>query len=181
MEGLATVAGEWFRPIEVGGRAYRLAPPRLRDLAALEAEILARQPDPLEQAARAAQHVPADQAKAFWDAAFAAARKVRRLTLQDLEDLPEATQAAAAAFLLLQRHHASEVTTIDEALAWCERAAAEHGPRLKEILASVREPDGGPHDDGAQEKKRTAAERTGVDSSGTAPSGSVGRPASRSI
>jgi len=178
MDGLARITGDWYRPIEVAGRTYRLVQPRLRDLAALEAEILARQPDPLEQAARAAAHVPANQARAFWDAAFAAARKARSLSLEDLDQLPEATRAAASAFLLLRRHHSDEIQSLDDAMAWCERAAAEHGTGLQAILAAVREPD---EPDEPREKKRpdpSPARPAGESCSAAAPSDSAGRPPS---
>lgn len=140
MDGLARATGNLFREMTVGGKAWRLAPPRLRDFAALEAELLARQPDPIQQAAAVAAQVPPEQQKAFWQEAFAATAKQRRVSLGQLEDLPEMTQLAASAFLALRRHHADEIRTLDDAFTWMENALEEHGMEVGATLqAAVQE------------------------------------------
>lgn len=127
MDGLARSSGKLFREISVGGKTYRLATPRLADLAALEAELLARLQDPLEQAAKAAVHLPPDAHKTLWEAAFAASQSGRRFDVADIDTLPMTLRAAASAFLTLRRNHADEIGTLADALAWLELAADEHG------------------------------------------------------
>jgi len=145
MDGLARTVGMLYREISVGGQLWRLAAPRLEDLAALESAILARLPDPIEQAARHAYLVPPDQQARYWQAAFAAAAKQRRFRLDNLEELPESLQLAASAFLVLRRHHGHQVRTLDDALRWIEQALEEHGQQINAILtAAANEAVGGP-------------------------------------
>jgi len=145
MDGLARATGNLYREISVGGQSWRLATPRLEDLAALEAAILARLPDPIEQAARHAHLVPPDQQARYWEAAFCAAAQQRRFRLENLEELPESLQLAASAFLVLRRHHGQQIRTLDDALGWIETALEEYGPQIHAILtAAANEAVGGP-------------------------------------
>lgn len=141
MDGLAKTAGLLFREVAVGGKTYRLARPRLADLAAAEAALLAYLPDPLQQAAKAAQYVPQEQRDQFWRWAFAEAAKARKITMETLDSLPPALTVAYIAYTVLHRHHADEIRTLEDALDWVEKAQAEHSD-LEAILTSVQ--DGGP-------------------------------------
>lgn len=136
MDGLARTTGELFRTLTVGGKEYRLATPRIKDLARLEAELLARLPDPIEQAAKAARHVPPGLQAELWKNAFEASKELRRLNYDtDLDKLPKMLQVAASAFLVLSRHHGDEIRTLDDAVEWLTRASEEHS--LEEISAAV--------------------------------------------
>jgi len=137
MEGLAYAAAATYREIVVGGKRYRLAAPRLGDLAALEAALLAKLPDPIEQAARAAHLVPAEQLPGFWEAAFRAAA-ARKFSLDALDELPEMLAAAASAFVVLRRHHGDEIATLDDAMNWVAAAFEEHGAALNALLVAAQ-------------------------------------------
>jgi hypothetical protein len=137
MDGLARITGHLYREIAVGSQMWRLAAPRLEDLAALESAILSRLPDPIEQAARHAHLVPSEQQARYWEAAFAAAAQQRRFRLENLEELPESLQLAAAAFLVLRRHHGQQIKTLDDALVWLEQAREQHGPQISAILTAA--------------------------------------------
>lgn len=140
MNGLAQIAGTHYREITVEGRTWRLAPPRLRDLATLEAAIVACLPDPIQRAAVAAAHVPPHQVDEFWRAAFAAAAAQRRFSQENLDELPEVLRVGVAAFLALQRYHGDHIRTIHEALDWCEKALAAYGDALAaELTAAIQE------------------------------------------
>jgi len=136
MDGLARTAGELFREITVGGKQYRLAPPRLKDLAALEAELLARLPDPVEQAAKAARHLPAEAHPALWQQAFKAAETARKFDLDDMDRLPLMLRVAASAFITLRRHHGDQIQSLDDAVDWLDQASEE---RSFEELAALCE------------------------------------------
>lgn len=141
MEGLARATGNLYRELAVGGKTYRLATPRLGDLAALEAEILSRLPDPIEQAARTSHLVPDEQQQRYWDAAFLAAAKARSFSVDNLDELPISLQVAASAFVALRRHHAEEIADLDAASRWADRAFEEHGPAVAAILQAVSQED----------------------------------------
>jgi len=144
MEGLARVAGGLYREITVGGRVWRLAAPRLADMAALEAEILSRLPDPIEQAAKHASLVPAEQLAKYWEAAFVAAAQQRRFQLKNIDQLPEPLGLAAAAYLALRRYHADDIRSLDEAMNWLEQALTEHGQdAIATANAAINEAFGG--------------------------------------
>lgn len=133
MDGLAQATGNMYREIVVGGKTYRLAPPRLKDLAAVEAAVLAELPDPLEQAARLADQVPAEQREIYWKTAFETAGQQRRFRLEDLGRLDMASQIAASCMLALQRNHGQEMRDLKSAAEWLEQALQEH--ELQEISA----------------------------------------------
>lgn len=137
MEGLARTAGQLFRTMKIGDTTYRLASPRLSDLASLEAELLSRLPDPIEQAAKAVAHLPPECHPALWDRAFAEARESRRITGDDSYPMPVAIEAAAAAYLALRRHHGDEIRTLDDAIQWMDRAI-EAGHSFEDIRAVVK-------------------------------------------
>jgi len=151
MDGLARATGGLYREISVGGKIYRLATPRLGDLAALEAAILARLPDPVEQAAKSAHLVPVEQAAKYWDAAFAAAAKARAFRIDNLGELPQSLQIAASAFAVLRRHHGGEIVTLDAALEWANVAFEEHGPAVAGMLQAVSQEDPGKNAETAAE------------------------------
>lgn len=134
MDGLARTAGQLYREMQVDGKTYRLATPRLQDLADAEAELLASMPDPIEQAARASQHVPDGAQAAFWEAAFRAAQSGRKFNIRtDGDSLPISQQLVITAFITLRRHHADEIKSLADAQDWIERAGKEHD--LNEIAA----------------------------------------------
>lgn len=141
MDGLARATGNLYRDLTVGGKRYRLATPRLGDLAALEAAILARLPDPVEQAAKSAHLVPPEQQQRYWEAAFQAAAKARAFKVDDLSQLPQSLQAAASAFAVLRRYHGEEIKDLGDALEWVNAALEEHGEEVVGKLQAVSQED----------------------------------------
>ncbi|GAB4133032.1 MAG: hypothetical protein Kow0040_14750 [Thermogutta sp.] len=135
MDGAARTTGELFRTLWVGDKEYRLATPRIKDLACLEAELLSRLPDPIEQAAKAVRHVPPGLQDDLWKQAFEAAKDLRRFEFGDLDRLPPIQRLAACAFLVLHRHHGDEIRTLDDAIEWLTRAGDAHS--LEDISAAV--------------------------------------------
>ena len=137
MDGLARATGGLYRTLTVGETKYKLATPRLGDLAALEAAIVVKLPDPVEQAAKSAHLVPAEQQERFWDAAFSAAARSRAFKVEDLDELPQSLQVAASAFVVLQRHHGTDIDSLDKAAEWAAAAFDEHGPVVAGILQGL--------------------------------------------
>lgn len=135
MNGAARTTGELFRTLEVGGKTYRLATPRIKDLARLEAELLAVLPDPLEQAAKAAARLPADKQENLWKQAFEASKDLRRYEFEDIDNLPPIQRIAVSAFTVLSRYHGDEIQTLDDAIDWLTRATEQYS--LEEISAVV--------------------------------------------
>jgi hypothetical protein len=125
MDGLARISGTLFRNVTVGGKEYRLACPRLRDFAELEAQILAHLPDPLEAAFENAAKVPSNQVEAYWKAVYQAAAN-RSFGIANLSQLPFKMQIAANAFIVLQRYHSDEIRTLNDAVDWVEKAEEEY-------------------------------------------------------
>lgn len=136
MDGLARTAGMLYREITIGGTVYRLATPRLEDLAEAEAQLLSILPDPIERAARASAHVPGDKQAEYWEAAFRAAQAMRKFDIR--EDWPRLSllqQGGVSAFVTLRRFHGEEIASLADALAWLERAGDEHG--LEQVIAAI--------------------------------------------
>lgn len=138
MDGLVQMASSTYQEISVGGKTYRLAPPRIKDLAAVEVAIQDLLPDPILKAAQHAHQVPAEQQTVYWQMAFQEAGKHRRFGLNDMPMLPLQTQMAATCFLALQRWHNHEIRGLDAAFQWLEQAIEEHGiQKLSAILAAA--------------------------------------------
>ena len=135
------------RNITIGGREWRLAVPRLRSVLRLEGELRRRKADPIGVAAAHAAEVPTEHRETYWREAFAASRAGSPDVALDklMADMPMRMQLAAAAWMYLQEHHAAEMATLDDAIAWIETAMAEDAVDwFSTVLQSLAEPTAGP-------------------------------------
>jgi hypothetical protein len=141
MEGLARTLGRRERKLTVDGVEYTLATPRLGDWLALEIALAGTLPDPIELAAKAAAHVPANQLEAYWNAAYRSARESRKVDLDSLDKLPTMLGIAAQAYVALRRHHHGASETLESALEWLDAAQGEHGmPDVAAVLGGLLAP-----------------------------------------
>lgn len=101
MDGLARTAGVLEKHIRIGDEEFLLTTPTLRAWAALENELIRETNNILEQAARVAALIPADQRAVFWETAHREASKRCAFTLQDLDRLLPAEQIAVLLYLAL--------------------------------------------------------------------------------
>jgi|GEM_PF-6637921 len=161
--------------ITIGNREWRLAVPRLRSVLRLEAELRRWKADPIGVAAAHAAEVPPEQRETYWREAFAANRAGGPAAPIDklIDGLPLPMQLAAAAWLYLQEHHAAEVATIDDAVAWVDAVISDDAVEMfNAALASLAGPAAGtPVKKGAP----TENPSSGKICSASAPSASDGR------
>ena len=121
--------------IEVGGRVYTLTQPRLRAVLAAEREVRRFLGSPLRRAAELARSVPAEHAQAYWSAAYAEEARWADMDMDALLSRMTADQRVAAiALSLLHECHGQEIQTLDQAIAWCERANPDELHRAIQTL-----------------------------------------------
>jgi len=124
----------------VGGREYVLAAPTLGAMVAAERELRRHARSPLRRAAECASMVPAEQAKEYWRLAY----ELERDWHPDLQTLmatsPIEMQLAAAALMLLHRHHHAEVSTLEQAAEWVTGCDLE---RYQAVMAALMPPSPG--------------------------------------
>jgi len=115
---LTATLGRDEERLVVGGREYVLTAPTLGAMIAAERELRRVARNPLRQAAECAAMVPAEQAREYWRLAY----ELERDWHPDLQTLmttsPIEMQLAAAALMMLHRHHRAEISTLEQAAEW---------------------------------------------------------------
>lgn len=137
---LTATLGRDEERLTVAGREYVLTAPTLGAMIAAERELRRHALNPLRRAAECASMVPVEQAKEYWRLAF----ELERDWHPDLQTLmatsPVEMQLAAAALMMLHRHHRAEINTLEQASEWVARCDLEH---YQAVMAALMPPSPG--------------------------------------
>lgn len=121
----------------IGGRAYRLAPLRVRDFAEMERLVLASRPDPLAVVRAKLDGLPDHLQRHLLTAAWHEARRAHRVSIDELAEWMNTLAGQVYAFWLSIRRNHPEITR-EEAEALYDQAQAEGGGCLGKRTGQAR-------------------------------------------
>lgn len=121
MHGLHHIAGA-ESAITIAGRTFRAAPLTLGMRAEIEAHLVARRGDVLDEALRRLETAPPRQQELLLDAAFRRLERRRTATAEEVAEFLGTFEGAAFVFWLLVRDRQPDVDSPDAAAAICRNA-----------------------------------------------------------
>jgi hypothetical protein len=135
-DGHARTAGKLYREITAGGKQYKLAPLKQGVYADLEAFVASSRSNPMALAVEACKAAPTEQHETIWRAAMREASRARVVTAEEIQEFEASIRGLGwKLWACLQKFHAEEFKTPDDALRLVEQASAEN--RLEEIATEV--------------------------------------------
>ena len=127
-------AGVDFKQINIDGKSYTLRPLRAASYGEMEAYIVSRRPDPIEELSKAIESIPEKLHANAWKGATEAAMNRRHVSVEDAAAFENSIRGIAWKFSQCLRQDHPEYEDVEKAI----ELLAELGPeRLQEIETQI--------------------------------------------